>query len=177
MQNPADIQKAMGRKYPESVVLVTTRSAAGNPNVMALGWVAIASEEPLMFVLGIDEAAYTLELIRATRQFVVAFPSEAMGRPVLHAGSHHGRGRDKIAEAGLTVQKAVKVGAPLVAEAVANFECELVNIFQPGDCPLVVGKVVAAHEHNDPSLKRLYTVARGHKLAGVRPLMDSPGSV
>lgn len=172
MQNPADIKKAIGRKYPEPVVLVTTRSAAGNPNVMAVGWVTIVSDEPLMFGLGIDDAAYTLELIRETRQFVVAFPSAAMGRSVLHAGSCHGRGRDKIAEAGLAVQEGVKVKAPLVAEAVANFECELVDIFQPGDCPLVVGKVVAAHEHNDPELKRLYTVARGYKLAGVRALRD-----
>ena len=172
MQNLADIKKAIGRKYPEQVVLVTTRGAAGNPNVMAVGWVTIASDEPLMFVLGIDEAAYTLELIRETRQFVVAFPSAAMGRSVLCAGSCHGRGRDKITEAGLAVQEGVKVRAPLVAEAVANFECELVDIYQPGDCPLVVGKVVAAHEHSDPELKRLYTVARGHKLAGVRPLRD-----
>ena len=103
----------------------------------------------------------------------VAFvPAQAMGRPVLHAGSCHGRGRDKIAEAGLAVQEGVKVRAPLIAEAVANFECELADIFQPGDCPLVVGKVVAAHAHKDPDLKRLYSVARGYKLAGVRALRD-----
>ena len=172
MQNPVDIKKAISRKYPEPVVLVTTRSAAGNPNVMAVGWVTIVSDEPLMFGLGIDEAAYTLELIRVTRQFVVAFPNEAMGPSVLHAGSCHGRGRDKIAETGLAVQEGTKVRAPLVAEAVANFECELVDIFQPGDCPVVVGKVVAAHEHDDQALGRLYTVACGHKLAGVRAVRD-----
>ncbi|MFH1476223.1 MAG: flavin reductase family protein [Verrucomicrobiota bacterium] len=172
MQISADIQKAIDRKYPEPVVLVTTCSSAGNTNVMAAGWVAIASDEPLMFVLGIDAEAYTLELIRATRQFVVAFPNETMRRSVLYAGSCHGRGRDKISEAGLAVQAGIKVRAPLVAEAVANFECRLVDIYQPGNCPLVIGEVVAAHEHNDPGLKRLYTVACNHKLAGVRDLRD-----
>lgn len=170
MQNRVEIQKAIGRKYPEPVVLVTTRGAAGNPNVMAVGWVTIASDDPLMFVLGIDEAAYTLELIRETGQFVVAFPSEVLSRSVLYAGSCHGRGRDKITEAGLMVQDGVKGGAPLIAEAVANFECNLVDIFKPGDCPLVIGKVVAAYAHSDPLLRRLYSVAGDHKLAGVRPL-------
>jgi flavin reductase (DIM6/NTAB) family NADH-FMN oxidoreductase RutF len=30
---------------------------------------------------------------------------------------------------------------------VANSECRLVQIIKPGDCPLVIGKVEAAHAH------------------------------
>jgi flavin reductase (DIM6/NTAB) family NADH-FMN oxidoreductase RutF len=58
----------------------------------------------------------------------------------------------------------------LIADAVANFECKLDNIYQPGDCPLVVGKVIAAHENKDAKIKRLYTVDAGYKLSGVRPV-------
>ena len=169
MQKRAEVGKALARKYPEQVVLVTTRSRAGKPNVMAVGWVAIASSDPWMFVLGIDDAALTYELIRKTREFVVAFPNERQGRETLYVGTRHGHKIDKFAACGLATEEADAVKAPLVADAVANFECTLVTITRPGDCPLIVGKVVAAHVNAKKSLRRLYTVGKGFKLAGVRP--------
>jgi flavin reductase (DIM6/NTAB) family NADH-FMN oxidoreductase RutF len=164
--------EAIRRKYPEPVVLVTTRSRAGHANVMAVGWVCVVSSEPLMFLLGIDEEAYTLELIRKTRQFVVAFPGERQARETLFVGSRHGRGIDKFAACGLRTQEAAVVKAPLVADAVANFECRLVEITRPGDCPLIVGRVVAAHVNRGKSLRRLYSLGPAggkRELSGVRP--------
>ena len=164
MQKKASVKKAITRKYPEQVVLVTTRAKAGNANIMAVGWVAIAAEDPLMFVLGIGDGAYSYELINETREFVVAFPAESMGKAVLHAGTCHGQGRDKLSEAKLAVQDGTRVKAPLISGAVANFECKLVEVYQPGDCPLVIGRVVAAHENTDPKVKRLYTVGKGYRM-------------
>ncbi len=168
MQRQETIAAALPRKYPEQVVLVVTRGGDGRGNIMAVGWTGIASGDPLMFMLGIDEGAYTYELIRATRTFVVAFPSDQMGAAVLHAGAVHGRNRDKLAETGLATAPALRVAAPLLSDAVANFECELADIFQPGDCPLIFGRVLVAHVNTDPALQRLYTVGPGHAMAGVR---------
>ena len=70
MQKLVEAAEALARKYPEQVVLVTTRSRKGKPNVMAVGWVAIASSDPWMFVLGIDDEALTYENIRKTREEV-----------------------------------------------------------------------------------------------------------
>ncbi len=168
MQKQVDIEKALERKYPEQVVLVATRNKEGKNNVMAVGWVAMASSEPVMFVLGIDEMACTYQNIIETKQFVVSFPSEKMAKETLFAGSVHGYKRDKIKEAGLKIQEAKIVNAPILVDAVANFECQLVEITKPGDCPLIVGKVVCAWENTDKKLKRLYTVGKNHKLAGVR---------
>ncbi|MCM8805392.1 MAG: flavin reductase family protein [Candidatus Omnitrophica bacterium] len=170
MQKQVDIEKALERKYPEQVVLVTTRNKQGKDNVMAVGWVAMASSEPVMFVLGIDQQACTYQNIIETKQFVVAFPSEKMAKETLFAGSVHGYNRDKIRESGLRVQQASIVNAPVLVDAVANFECELVEITMPGDCPLIVGKVVCAWENTDKQLKRLYTTGKNHKLSGVREI-------
>lgn len=167
MQVKADTAKALARKYPESVVIVTTRSPEGLPNAMAVGWVMPASGEPAMLALGIDDASWTYELIRQTRQFVVAFPSDVMSRETLHVGSHSGRGRDKLAECGLKTQAGSVVQAPLIADAVANFECELVTIVKPGDCPIVVGNILAAHVNEKPDVRRLCAVGPDHLLAGV----------
>lgn len=171
MQKKTNIKKALKRKYPEQIVLVTTRKPNGGANVMAAGWAAIASGEPLMFMLGIDDGAYTYELIRKTKEFVVAFPNEKMAAEVIFAGTRHGRNCDKLSESALRVEKAGRVKAPLLADAVANFECKLVCIYKPGDCPLIIGRVIAAHENVQAGLKRLYTVAPGYRLAGVRPLL------
>ena len=170
MQKQIEFSEAITRKYPEQVVLVTTRSRDGKANVMAVGWVTIASGEPPMFVLGIDDGAYTFELIRQTEQFVVAFPSEQTASQTLFAGTHSGRDKDKFADAGIAVQEGVAVKAPLIRDAVANFECKLVQVVQPGDCPLVIGQVVAAHVNADANLRRLYTLAKGYALGGVRPM-------
>jgi len=168
MQKQVKVAEALARKYPEQVVLVTTRSKRGQANVMAVGWVCVASGDPPMFLLGIDDEAYTYELIRKTREFVVAFPSARMARQTLFVGTRHGHKMDKFAACGLTAQKAALVKAPLVAEAVANFECRLVEITRPGDCPLAVGRVVAAHVNTNRTLRRLYTVGQGHRLGGIR---------
>ncbi|HOJ30603.1 MAG TPA: flavin reductase family protein [bacterium] len=170
MQKETDIEKALLRKYPEQVVLVTTRNKEGKNNVMAVGWTAIVSSDPVMFVLGIDEEACTYQNILGTKQFVVSFPSEKMAKETLFVGSVHGYKRDKIQESGLEIQEAKIVNAPVLVDAVANFECKLVEITKPGDCPLVVGQVVYAWENTDEHLKRLYTVGTDHKLAGVRPI-------
>ena len=118
MQKRATVSKAFKRKYPEQVVLVTTRKPGGGANVMAVGWVAIASGKPAMFVLGIDDGAYTYELIRKTKEFVVAFPNEKMAQEVIYVGTRHGHTCDKIAGSGLAIQPADKVKAPLIANAV-----------------------------------------------------------
>ena len=170
MQIKTTSEKALKRKYPEQVVLVTTRSRKGRANVMAVGWVASASGDPPMFVLGIDAGSFTYRLIRETKEFVIAYPNERMGPEVLYAGTHHGHKIDKILQLRLKMQVGVMVKAPLVADAVVNFECKLVRIIKPGDCPLIIGRVVAAHRHRNMSVRRLYTVGPGYRLSGVRVL-------
>lgn len=168
MQKKCRIEDAMKRKYPEQVVLVTTRSKKGRTNVMAVGWTCIVSGEPLMLALGIDDGSYTYQLIRETGKFIVAFPGEKMAKEVLFAGTRHGFDIDKIGESGLKTCKASVVRAPLLSDAVVNLECRLVEIYQPGDCPVVIGKVVAAHQNVNRSIKRLFTVDKNHTMGRAR---------
>ena len=164
MQRPAKIEEAWGRKYPEQVVLAITKSPEGKVNVMAIGWVTLVSDGPPMFLLGIDDLAYTLELIRKTNEFVIAYPSKAMAKETLYFGTVHGHNIDKGTESGLTFVPGEKVSVPLLADAVANFECKLVTEYRPGNCPLVVGEVVASHVNTDESVLRLVNCGKGYQL-------------
>ena len=164
MQKISTIASVWQRKYPEQVVLCITRNSAGRVNVMTIGWVTIVSDDPVMYLLGIDDPAYTLELIREHKEFVIAFPSKAMAEESLYFGTVHGHDVDKAAASGLEFVPASKVAVPLLADAVANLECKLVTEYRPGNCPLVVGEVIAAHENCDPSIQRLINAAAGYKL-------------
>ncbi len=167
MQKIATVEEAWGRKYPEQVVLAITRNAGGRINLMAIGWVCVCSDEPPMFLIGIDDNAYTLELIRQNREFVIAYPSSAMAKETLYVGTTHGHHEDKGAKSGLEFTSAEKVAVPLLADAVANFECRLVTEYRPGNCPLIVGEIVASHVNTDDSVKRLVNLGKGYDLGAL----------
>ena len=155
-------------KYPEQVVIVTTSNGNRKNNAMAVGWVCIVSSEPWMFALGIDSEALTYRLIKKNRDFVVAHPSDKMAKETLFVGTHHGKdAHDKLAQCGLAASSASVVKAPLLRDAVANFECRLHEIYQPGDCPVIIGRIVAAHVNKNRQIKRLLTVGSGYQLGGV----------
>ena len=164
MQKRASISEAWGRKYPDEVVLAITRSKDGRVNAMAIGWVCIVSDEPPMFLLGIDDPAYTLELIRENKEFVIAYPSKSMAKESLYFGTTHGHNIDKGKVSGLTFEAASVVDVPLLSDAVANFECRLVTEYRPGNCPLVVGEVVASSVNTDESVRRLINAGKGYQL-------------
>ena len=164
MQIQRSITEAWDRKYPEQVVLAITKSKDGRINVMAIGWVCIVSDEPPMFLLGIDDPAYTLELIRESREFVIAYPSRSMAAETLYFGTTHGHNIDKGKISGLKFEAATTVDVPLLSDAVANFECRLVTEYHPGNCPLVVGEVVASSVNADGSVQRLINAGKGYKL-------------
>ena len=164
MQESASINEAWQRKYPEQVVLAITKSPDGRINAMAIGWVTLVSDEPPMFLIGVDDPAYTLELIRQNKEFVIAYPSKAMAKETLYFGTVHGHNIDKGRESKLDFTPASKVDVPLLADAVANFECKLVAEYRPGNCPLIVGEVVACSVNTDSEVKRLINAAPGYKL-------------
>ena len=94
MQKTAAIEEAWNRKYPEQVVLAITKNDEGRINLMAIGWVCLVSDDPPMFLVGIDDQAYTLELIRRNREFVIAYPSTEMAKETLYVGTTHGQNPD-----------------------------------------------------------------------------------
>ena len=111
MQKQSSVTEAWERKYPEQVVLAITKSRDGRVNVMAIGWVCIVSDEPPMFLLGIDDPAYTLELIRESGEFVIAYPSKNMAKETLYFGTTHGHNIDKGKISGLKFEPASVVDA------------------------------------------------------------------
>jgi len=169
MQIPAPYARAITRKYPEQVVIAIAKDAEGKCNPITLGWTMITSGRPPMMAISVGLGRHSLGAIRLSREFVISFPSSAMAEDTLFFGTKSGRDLDKLAARGTATQPATEVDCVLLSEAVANFECKLEHEIQTGDHVLFVGRVVAAHLNQDPSVRRLYTLSTGHKLGGVLP--------
>jgi flavin reductase (DIM6/NTAB) family NADH-FMN oxidoreductase RutF len=166
MQKEVPYTQAINLKYPEQVSIAIARDAGGKCNPITLGWMMIASHNPPMMAIGVGRTRYSLEVIRHAREFVIVFPSEHQDAAAMLFGTKSGRDVDKLAIAGTETVPAKAVDCVLLADAVANFECELVGEMETGDHVLFVGQVVCSHVNEQP-LNRLYTVAPGHKLAGL----------
>ena len=170
MQKQAEFGEAIKTKYPEQVVIAIAKDKAGRANPITLGWTMIVSGKPPMMAIAVAKTHYSIETIRHSKCFCLAFPSSEMADATLFFGSKSGRDIDKFAESDAQhgqvhceTEPAKEIDSVLLTDAVANFECTLESETAAGDHIIFVGKIVASHTNVEPK-KRLYTVAPGHKL-------------
>ena len=135
--------------YPGPAALVTSISAEGRPNIITLGEVFNISigmgTQPVIVGIAIAKPRYSHQLISATREYVVNFPTSRMVRTVDLCGTVSGREVDKFAAFGLTPMPATQVRPPLIGQCPLNLECRVLGIQEVGDHDLFLGEVLAEH--------------------------------
>lgn len=109
---------------PGPIVLVSSRRGE-RTNIMTLGWHTVLEFSPSLIGLMISAGNHSFEMIRGSRECVVNLPTTALTDTVVRIGNTTGARIDKFAEFGLTALPAAEVGAPLIGECHANFECRL----------------------------------------------------
>ena len=162
MQVNVPYSQAISLKYPEQVVLVVTIDERKKINVITLGWTMLCSHQPPLVAIAVGLTRYSHEALSRGDEFVLAFPGEDMAEEALYCGTHSGRDVDKIAETALALAEAREVSVPLLADAVANFECRITDRLKTGDHTIFVGQVVAHRNENPP--RRLFTLGPGYKM-------------
>ena len=163
MQKQVEYTEAVKTKYPEQVVIAIAKDKAGKANPVTLGWTMIVSGQPPMMAIAVAAKHYSIEAVRHSKCFTIAYPSSEMADAALFFGSRSGRDVDKFAEFDCNTEPAKAIDSVLLTDAVANFECTLESETVAGDHIIFVGKVVASHTNTEPK-KRLYTTGPGHKL-------------
>jgi flavin reductase (DIM6/NTAB) family NADH-FMN oxidoreductase RutF len=166
MQKQAEFPEAIKTKYPEQVVIAIAKDKNGKANPITLGWTMIVSGKPPMMAIAVASTHYSIETIRHSKCFCLAFPSSDMADAALFFGSKSGRDIDKFAEFDCKTEPAKQIDSVLLPDAVANFECMLESETAAGDHIIFVGKVICSHINTEPK-KRLYTIGPGHKLGSV----------
>ena len=119
-------------------------------NIMTCGWHMMLGLEPALVGCFIWDENHSFSLIRRSKECVINVPTFDLVDTVIGIGNTHGGKADKFEEFGLTPVKASKVGAPLIAECFANFECRLVDGRQVRRYSLFIFEVVKAHVATAP---------------------------
>ena len=110
-------------------------------NAFTAAWVMQVSFDPLLLALSINPHHSSLGLLKQGRAFSV----NVLKKGQLDLAAHYGRpdGADKLA---LMEWTTGRTGAPLLREAVAWFECQVVDEHPAGDHVLVLGKVIGGKQ-------------------------------
>jgi len=150
-----DFPVSQVRRFLEPGPIVLVSSAhGGRTNIMTMGWHMIMEFEPSLIGCYIWTENFSFELIRRSRECVFNVPTVDIAATVVRIGNTSGRDIDKFATFGLTRAKAAMVGAPLIAECFANFECRLADARMVKRYSLFVLEVVKAHVATAPKYPR-----------------------
>jgi len=136
----------IGVSGPRQTFLVTVADKdKEQTEVIAVDWSTPLSVRPPLFGISISPNKHAYELIRSTGVFTVNVPSKDILRETYWAGSHTGRRyKNKIEKAGLSSQVGeVNENAISIEEAIASFECKVVDEIETGNHVLFVGEVVS----------------------------------
>jgi len=151
--------------YPKVAAIVTAR-AEGKHNAMTVDWHTALSSNPPLYGICVAHRRFTYRLIVESKEFGVNFmPSEAV--ELVHAvGSSAGQQMDKFQEFDIARDRPVKTRVPILRDAYAAFECQLVDDREYGDYRLLVGMIVAVH-----TLREAFTAEGTLDLDKVSPVL------
>jgi flavin reductase (DIM6/NTAB) family NADH-FMN oxidoreductase RutF len=130
--------------------------------------VGIASSTPPTIGISLRKPRYTLELIRAIREFTVNIPTPSIFKEVDYCGLVTGRKRNKFEEVGFTPLPSARVKPPIIKECPYNIECRVSHDIMIGDFALILGEIVETHVDED---KADESKRAGLDMAKVNPLV------
>ncbi len=152
---------------PGPVVLVTTDDD-GRYNVMTISWTAVLDFRPL-FAIVTGPWNHSFAALRRERACVIAVPAVDLLDRVIGIGTCSGAETDKFVRFRLTPIPARHVGAPLIAECVANIECRVVDLVERHN--LVVLEGLAAYVNpSRREQRRVHAVGDGRFIVDGRTL-------
>lgn len=146
-----DLPVGRVRRYLEPGPIVLVSSAwEGKTNIMTLGWQTVMEFTPSLVGCMISSSNHSFQMIRNSRECVINLPTTKLTDTVVGIGNTSGAEIDKFAEFGLTAEDAHEVGAPLIRECHASFECRLHDDTLVEKYNFFIFEVVKAHVAASP---------------------------
>lgn len=138
---------------PGPIVLVSSKHK-DETNIMTMGWYTVMEFTPALLGCVISGNNHSFELIRKSKECVINLPTADMAEAVVSIGNCSGKDEDKFRKFELTKAKASKIGAPLIKECYANFECKLYDTQLINKYNFFIFKVVKAHVATSPKFPK-----------------------
>jgi len=146
-----DLTVGQVRRYLEPGPIVLVSSAwEGKTNIMTLGWQTVMEFTPSLVGCMISRGNHSFQMIRNSRECVINLPTTKLTDSVVGIGNTSGAEIDKFTKFGLTAEDAHEVGAPLIRECHASFECRLHDDVLVEKYNFFIFEVVKAHVAASP---------------------------
>ena len=152
---PVDGYKLLiGLVVPRPIAWVGSRDDDGRPNLAPYSFFnGVAATPPHVMFSTIGSGASagkdTLLNVRATGEFSVNLVTEEVAEAMNLTSGNYPPDVNEFEVAGMTPVAGEVIGAPLVSEAKASFECRVVDIVPVGEMPMpgnvVIGEVLRFH--------------------------------
>ncbi len=130
--------------YPRVAAIVTAH-AEGKSNAMAVAWHMPISFSPPLYGISISPKRFTYQLIVDSKEFGVNFLPFDRAELVASVGGSKGQEVDKFHRFNIARDKSVKTAVPILKDAYAAYECQLVDDRSYGGHRLLIGEIVAVH--------------------------------
>lgn len=154
---------------PGPVVLLTV-FGKDRPNVMAMSWHMMIDFEPPLVGCVVSNRDYTFDILRKTRECVLNIAPAELAKQVTGCGNTSGRNTDKFKKFGLTASAASQVGAPIIDECFASFECRVVDDTMADKYNIFILEVVKAWIDRRKKYKTLHHCGRGNFMISGRTI-------
>jgi flavin reductase (DIM6/NTAB) family NADH-FMN oxidoreductase RutF len=157
----ADLRPLEGYKIASALIVprpigwIGTRDSDGAVNLAPYSFFNMVAGTPPMFVFSPMRGGRkdTLSNVRETGEFTVNVVTEEVGEAMNLTAASLEAGVSEFDHAGVTEVAAELIGAPMVAECKANFECVVTQIVDIGHAEqgnaLVIGEAVMMHVRED----------------------------
>jgi len=120
---------------PYGFYAVTSR-AGDDRNVMVLNWFSQVSFEPQHVVIGLQNSSYTMGLVKESKKFVLNIFRKEDANEIKIFSKSRKKNPDKFQQANFT--DAPVTGVPVLNEAAAYLECEVIDMIDTGSGHSVV---------------------------------------
>ncbi len=152
------LEKAFTLVEPGPVVLVTTNDGMKN-NIMTITWTMVMGFSA-NFAITTGAWNHSYAALRSTRECVISIPTVDLIDTVVGIGTCSGEDTDKFETFGLTAAPARHVGAPLIADCLANIECRVTDFVDRHDIVVLEG-VAAYLDETREERRTLHAVGDG----------------
>jgi flavin reductase (DIM6/NTAB) family NADH-FMN oxidoreductase RutF len=136
---PASPVLPLFRRLTNGVYVIGV-SHDGRSNGFTAAWVTQVSFDPLLLSLSINPEHFSYRLLRESQAFTISILKQDQLELARHFGCQSGAHTDKLA--GQRWRPGIH-GAPVLLDAAAYLECQIVGTMSAGDHQLVVGRVTA----------------------------------
>ena len=139
---------------PRPIAWVLTRDGAGRRNAAPYSFFNAMGGTPPLVAIGMSSdgqregvaAKDSLRVIRETGEFAVALVDEDHAAAMNVTATDAPPNVDELTLAGLTAAAAMRIAAPLLADAPVQFECRLWQFIETApDAGIVLGEVLVTH--------------------------------